>query len=350
MGRRVQEQGVPLLKDLCQRALLGSVDRVRHLGAVPQYLVAGVLEHCTAEQLETIEHYNPHIIADNEALWRGHCVAKYKDRCNEQTAQMQTWRQRYWDMRRQDEIRAEQIMERVRNKTAEVEQRRNSRKIQVAPPGIYGRARGRVKGPAGASSSLMQHARMQARAHMQILEPPGGSTGMRRPSSGMARTGRGGASLMCPTQMSPAGSPAQSPPHHSPSYSPPYLSSASSCSPPYSNCSPPYSNCSPPHVPDAGTCGSQGEYSPQFNVFEDLLGVSPSPASLPPTVIIKERQPRRRRARPAADPEAPKRSKEADDDRAPRKRPREDLVPEVKAGSEDLADPGAKDLFRMLSG
>ncbi|KAJ2404915.1 Elongin-A, partial [Coemansia sp. RSA 2531] len=105
---------------------------VRHLGVTPQFLVADALAQCTPEQLDTLEHHNPHIVDDNERLWMSHCVRKYRDlqkRLDDGTmGPVSSWRVLYWDMRRQDEIRAQEILKKVRVKSAAVE--RSVRKIQ----------------------------------------------------------------------------------------------------------------------------------------------------------------------------------------------------------------------------
>ncbi|KAJ2783867.1 hypothetical protein H4R18_001475 [Coemansia javaensis] len=102
-----------------------------------------------------------------------------------------------------------------------------------------------------------------------------------------------------------------------------------------------------------GHSGAQSGYAPRFNVFEDLMGVSAGPGHHhSSTVIIKEQ------LRPSATtPAKRKRPESSGDDGGtaavaaaqghhPAPLPR----PGTKVRSEDLADPGAEDLFRMLSG
>ncbi|KAJ2709979.1 Elongin-A, partial [Coemansia spiralis] len=225
MSRNVKDRpGVRPLRELCQRALMANIGRLRHLGWVPQYLVADALSQCTAEQLEAIEQHNPHIIADNEPLWMAHCAAKYKELRELQLAissgaapPVPSWRTAYWDMRRQDEIRAQQIMERVRTRTAEIERERDARKVRVLP---VSEARTRLRGAAarpGAAakgSTLVQHARIMTKAHMQMFQPAQSPGRAQSPPPQPA---------MHRKHMSPSGSPAQSPPYNS---SPPYYSSS----------------------------------------------------------------------------------------------------------------------------
>ncbi|KAI9503915.1 hypothetical protein GGI25_000808 [Coemansia spiralis] len=312
------------------------------MGAVPQFLVADALALCAPEQLEVIEHWNPHFIADNEPLWMAHCTQKYKARRELQenissgtAGPVPSWRMLYRDMKRQDEIRAHEIMERVRHKTAAMERERNSRKIQITraplrePRGGRAQRHGKAQ-PKDAAAPLLQRARLETKAHISMLCGTRSSQQQhapaRRPEAPLPhrhhqQSSRAvltpeapsqpnldsiqqqyvhvAASLRGPaahgSQLSPAGSPAQSPPYSA--YSPPYFSSASSCSPTYSA-------YSPPHVPElaANDSSSGCEVTPGFNIFEDMFGVSAASAcsNLPPTVVIREQTRKRRSAKPPA--------------------------------------------------
>ncbi|KAJ2549071.1 Elongin-A [Coemansia sp. RSA 1933] len=325
---------IPALTTLCQRAIVANFQRIRYLGAVPQFLVSEALAQCTAEQLEAIESWNPHIIDDNEPLWAMHCTLKYKalkdlhDNIANGTALPETtsWRTLYHDMKRQDEIRAQEIMGRVREKTAALERERNSRKIQIArvtareprngwrPVDMQMRQR-------AAGASLLQRARQETKAHISML---GGSRSRNstyaRPKavspkavkSNPVRPSRPAQnslpqpvqnSLPQPVQMLPSGSPEQSPPYHASTYSPPYFSLAPSCSPAHSAYSPPsqYSAYSPPYVPEfaGNTENNSSDTHSTFNIFEDAFGVSAATAyaTLSSTVVIKEQTRKRRRPR-----------------------------------------------------
>ncbi|KAJ2796054.1 Elongin-A [Coemansia furcata] len=273
---------VPSLKELCQRALKANIERIRYLGVTPQFLVADALAQCTAEQLDTLEHYNPHIVEDNEGLWKSHCLRKHRDQAAGLEG-VRSWRALYWELRRRDEERAREILQRVRVKSAAVE--RSVRKIQVSrvpAREVVGRSGGRGKAK---EVSLVQRVKMDTIAHMEMM---GGwrRSGARRQDAVASGSSAG----------SPAGSPPYSPPRsysppQSQSYSPPYFSSASSCSPPHSSYSPPY-------VPEL----SGGERSPEFDVFEDMFGVSGGALTktLPETVVIREQTMLRRKPESSA--------------------------------------------------
>ncbi|KAJ2665176.1 hypothetical protein IWW48_000443 [Coemansia sp. RSA 1200] len=320
---------IPALTTICQRMVATNIQRIRHLGVVPQFLISEALSQCTPEQLETIEALNPHIIDDNDALWATHCRQKYsslkalRDSMAEGPEQpVSSWRTLYFDMKRRDEQRAREIIERVREKTAALERERNSRKIQITRVPIREpRSRGSGAQRSGdaqprqraAGTPLLQRARQEAKAHISMLGGPrsrnhqwpqpktiadSSSSIQKHPHM---RTNMQRHSLASQTaHMSPSGSPEQSPPHHVQTYSPPYFSSASSCSPANSAYSPTYSAYSPPYVPELTgntETSSSDTSSSAFNIFEDVFGVSTAAActTLASTVVIKEQSRKRRR-------------------------------------------------------
>ncbi|KAJ2475562.1 hypothetical protein IWW56_005364 [Coemansia sp. RSA 2131] len=243
-----------------------------------------MLDQCTAEQLDRIEHYNPYVKHETDSLWQTLCTDKYPElrtlheHIENGTLDGVVWREQYWAMRRKTEERAQQIMQRVRNKTAEVERERSARRVKVARPRV------RTPGRVARGASLMQEAWVKTRAHMQMLEPPRAAREEYSPAS-RDRT----MIQQCASRVqSRQGSPAQSPPHVS--CSPPYSSSSPSYSPPHSSYSPPHSSYSPPHVPDSAAYG-RNSYSPKFSVVE-------SPASVNAQATTPRKQPPAKRRRP----------------------------------------------------
>ncbi|KAJ1829548.1 hypothetical protein LPJ56_000197 [Coemansia sp. RSA 2599] len=161
------------LKELCQQKLARHCESIRYLGAIPQFLVVEALARCTPEQLESIELLNPHIREDNEPLWRLHFLKKYRGADSVDPASG-SWREKYREMRLQDELRAQEIMDRVRGKMAEVEKERNARKIRIASMAAASARRPRAGAgtrSSGASKglSLVQKARLETKAHMSML-------------------------------------------------------------------------------------------------------------------------------------------------------------------------------------
>ncbi|KAJ1902340.1 Elongin-A [Kickxella alabastrina] len=316
-GLPARQHRLPSLKELCQRALTKHHHGLRFLGITPHFLLLDALTQCTPQQLETLEHLNPHILDDNGPLWRHHCVRKNAALEHLDAGQLAVgfWREKFREMRIEDELRRRDILERVRGKMEEEE--RKARRIEIIPMGsavVQGRRPGRVS---RAGCSLMQRARAETRAHMDLL---GVAPGRGRPgsTSGSSATPKAAATMASPSTLTPKSSltstsklipsanspqthnrpanassaamqysspnrlsPARSP-AYSQLYSPSYYSSASSCSPTHSA-----SAYSPPYVPEASPCAAgQAQYS-GYNIFEDIFGVSHTPG-LPSTVSITE--------------------------------------------------------------
>ncbi|KAJ1743340.1 Elongin-A [Coemansia sp. RSA 1086] len=276
--RREQHLGILSLKDLCVRTLRANVHRIGPLGTTPRFLISEVLEHCSAEQLERIEHFNPHIVPENDALWMAHGVDKY-DELRELHNRIEqkleppvaSWRTLYREAKRRSELRARQIMERVRRKTAEIERKHSARTIKVTRPIVH--RGGRVAPRAESGSSLMHDAWVKARAHMQMLERPCGSRNARpRPfATQPAKQSAYTQPTKQPAYTQPTKQPAYTQPTKQPTHAPYFRQTSPAGSPaqsPPSSYSPPHSSYSPPHVPDACAYGTSS-YSPKFSVIED---------------------------------------------------------------------------------
>ncbi|KAJ1953518.1 Elongin-A [Linderina pennispora] len=400
------------LKELCKRALMAKVDRIRRLGIVPQFLVADVLAVCTPEQLTMIEHFNPHIVDDNQSLWMAHCLRTFKelralpeDIEKGRAEPVDCWRDLYARMKAQDEERAKEIAQRVRTKVAEIEQAKKQRRVRMTKLPVIEAGRDRRVARAG-DLSVLQRARRETKVHMSRMHSPidrwpsststslGGSgygyagrqsigrpglsgtvaapcsrnrPAAARPSARATRsTAMSGASSNSSAhrqnsppaassppylrQLTPSGSPSHSPPYQVASYSPPYLSSTSSQSPTYSAGSPPY-------VPDSGNTSQTESATAQFNVFDDIFGSSPSASSdrIPPSVTITEQTRYRKLVTTPAEKRRQTQKRDADEDhvdRGPSKKrhTQRGNGEESRVYVDDVADPGTEDLFRMLSG
>nr|CAD7601391.1 unnamed protein product [Timema genevievae] len=69
---------VPSLYDLCIRLLIENIDAMDYTGGVPFDLLEPVLKHATAQQLFTLEHYNPYLIEDTNQLWTFHVNKEFR--------------------------------------------------------------------------------------------------------------------------------------------------------------------------------------------------------------------------------------------------------------------------------
>ncbi|KAJ1934126.1 hypothetical protein EC988_008907, partial [Linderina pennispora] len=85
-----------------------------------------------------IEHFNPHIVDDNQSLWMAHCLRTFKelralpeDIEKGRAEPVDCWRDLYARMKAQDEERAKEIAQRVRTKVAEIEQAKKQRRVRM---------------------------------------------------------------------------------------------------------------------------------------------------------------------------------------------------------------------------
>ncbi|XP_020279484.1 transcription elongation factor B polypeptide 3 [Pseudomyrmex gracilis] len=103
---------VPTLYELCLRVLMDNIDALEYTGGVPYDILKPVLERASAEQLFTLEHYNPYLIEDTDTLWEYHCNKEFRSM---ERKEMESWRDMY--MRCLDEREAK-----LKNVTANIKQ------------------------------------------------------------------------------------------------------------------------------------------------------------------------------------------------------------------------------------
>ncbi|RZF41627.1 hypothetical protein LSTR_LSTR016985 [Laodelphax striatellus] len=65
---------------------------LEYTGGVPYDLLKPVLERATSEQLYQLEHHNPYLIGDTDALWEFHCKKDFRGQSREE---MESWRDLY---------------------------------------------------------------------------------------------------------------------------------------------------------------------------------------------------------------------------------------------------------------
>ncbi|XP_012283397.1 transcription elongation factor B polypeptide 3 [Orussus abietinus] len=83
---------VPTLYELCIRVLIENIEALEFTGGVPFYILKPVLERATSDQLFMLEHHNPYLVEDTDALWQFHCNREFR---NKQREEMETWREMY---------------------------------------------------------------------------------------------------------------------------------------------------------------------------------------------------------------------------------------------------------------
>ncbi|XP_076645760.1 transcription elongation factor elongin A [Halictus rubicundus] len=91
-GNKSGYASVPTLFEICTQILIENIDALEFTGGVPFDIIKPVLERATADQLFTLEHYNPYLIEDTDRLWEFHCNRQFR---NKQREEMETWREMY---------------------------------------------------------------------------------------------------------------------------------------------------------------------------------------------------------------------------------------------------------------
>lgn len=91
-GNKIGYTSVPSLYEICIRVLIENIEALEATGGVPFDIIKPVLERATPDQLFMLEHYNPYLIEDTDALWKFHCTKEFRSKEREE---METWREMY---------------------------------------------------------------------------------------------------------------------------------------------------------------------------------------------------------------------------------------------------------------
>jgi len=83
---------VPKLFDFCIRVLQENIDSLEYTGGVPYDLLKPVLERATAQQLYSLENFNPYLLEDTGELWKQLCQKECKTAVRNYD---ETWRDVY---------------------------------------------------------------------------------------------------------------------------------------------------------------------------------------------------------------------------------------------------------------
>jgi len=111
-GNKAGYTSVPTLYDMCLRVLMENIDGLGFTGGIPFDILKPVLERATADQLFTLENYNPYLIEDTDPLWEFHCNKEFRKFKREE---LDSWRDTYMRCRDEREVK-------LRNITASIKQ------------------------------------------------------------------------------------------------------------------------------------------------------------------------------------------------------------------------------------
>lgn len=103
---------IPSLHELCIRVMQENIDWLECTGGVPFEILKPVLEKAKADQLATIEYYNPYILEESDILWRPHCTRKWK---NKKPQEMESWRDMYERCTREDEEKLSRLTQHIKH-------------------------------------------------------------------------------------------------------------------------------------------------------------------------------------------------------------------------------------------
>ncbi|XP_055343568.1 transcription elongation factor B polypeptide 3-like [Paramacrobiotus metropolitanus] len=106
---------VPKLVDLCIRVLMDHIDEIEEMGPVPYHVIKPVLEACTAPQLRTLEHHNPHLVEDADELWIKHCEKDF--RAAELDDEDECWRDLYARKLNERESKLQELRTKIKANT-----------------------------------------------------------------------------------------------------------------------------------------------------------------------------------------------------------------------------------------
>ncbi|TDL25024.1 hypothetical protein BD410DRAFT_785781 [Rickenella mellea] len=126
---------LPSLVLCCQRVLNANIDSISGLGPdMPHRLVKPVLQGCSANTLLRIERETPHIIEDNEEIWKDMCYRTYPiitDQYDLLEREVPlSWRDEFFILRDAEAKRLEEAGNRIRIQRLEAEELKKQRQVK----------------------------------------------------------------------------------------------------------------------------------------------------------------------------------------------------------------------------
>jgi len=111
-GKKNTSGIVTSLHQQAMRVLIENVDSLYDTGGVPFTILKPLLSKCTPIQLERLEEYNPHFIADEESdeLWKQHCQREFK---GSKPREIEQWRELHKRLCDEREVRLRRLTSKV---------------------------------------------------------------------------------------------------------------------------------------------------------------------------------------------------------------------------------------------
>ncbi|KAF8510984.1 RNA polymerase II transcription factor SIII subunit A-domain-containing protein [Hysterangium stoloniferum] len=103
------------------------------LGATPYALSEPILRSCSAEQLLALEKNSPHLELEDQAVWQALCFRDFRKSEAQyeggEFPEPDCWRKLYFECRRAEEERLEEVGSRIRTRREEVDQEKRHRQV-----------------------------------------------------------------------------------------------------------------------------------------------------------------------------------------------------------------------------
>lgn len=151
---RTNNTEVQKLSELCKRSLAENVSCIYHVGTLNYEVLSDILSRANPEQLNLIEHRNPHLASDTvsaEVVWKKHVVREFKTN----NLVGESWKTMYWDRlaeRKQKLARLTNSINQKKQDKADLDKNKHSVK-QLAGNFLPKATKRRTFGPGGSNGS-----------------------------------------------------------------------------------------------------------------------------------------------------------------------------------------------------
>lgn len=151
---RTNNTEVQKLSELCKRSLAENVSCIYHVGTLNYEVLSDVLSRANPEQLNLIEHRNPHLASDTvgaEVVWKKHVVREFKTN----NLVGESWKTMYWDRlaeRKQKLARLTNSINQKKQDKADLDKNKHSVK-QLSSNFLPKATKRRTFGPGGSNGS-----------------------------------------------------------------------------------------------------------------------------------------------------------------------------------------------------
>nr|CAG4645059.1 EOG090X0BTZ [Leptodora kindtii] len=142
---------VPSLFEFCIRTLQDNIEALEYTGGVPYDLLRPVLERASAQQLYSLEHFNPYLLDDTDELWRILCQKECRKGSREE---MESWRDMYLRCHEEREARLKSLTANIQRSMAKATPVRTTKLAYVESVAKPSRSAAKSQLKQGAASAV----------------------------------------------------------------------------------------------------------------------------------------------------------------------------------------------------